>query len=184
LAEIMCKMGVTTFFLIDFDKVDEVNLSSQGFCEHEIGTMKTQAVSDRLEKINSDSCCLCYDEAYRKDMIPDGAVVFSCVDCMTARTQIFTDFSNSNWRALFDCRMAAESLQIHFVANEENARADYNNTLFPPEEAYAEPCTAKATIYCANIAAAVACAMFKKFCMKQEVAPLFSFDIFSMDQLS
>ena len=39
-------------------------------------------------------------------------------------------------------------------------------SLFPSHEAYREGCTARATIYCASIAAAILCARYKRWAMR------------------
>ena len=47
----------------------------------------------------------------------------------------------------------------------------YSQSLFPSHEAYREGCTARATIYCAWMAAAILCAPYKRWVMHQSPAP-------------
>jgi hypothetical protein len=43
----------------------------------------------------------------------------------------------------------------------------YAKTLFPQAEAHQERCTARSTIYCAAMAAAALCAMYKRWAMRE-----------------
>jgi hypothetical protein len=58
--------------------------------------------------------------------------------------------------------MTAETLRI-LTACDYESRQNYPTTLFRAEEAFAGPCTAKTTIYCANIAAGLMVAQFTKY---------------------
>ncbi len=51
------------------------------------------------------------------------------------------------------------------------SRQHYPTTLFGAEEAYAGSCTAKSTIFCANIAAGLMVAQFAKFLRRFPVEP-------------
>jgi sulfur carrier protein ThiS adenylyltransferase len=55
----------------------------------------------------------------------------------------------------------AEALRTSKPAG--TAAAGWSTTLFAAGEAYAGPCTAKSTIYCANIAAGMMLAQFAKW---------------------
>ena len=61
-----------------------------------------------------------------------------------------------------DGRMGAEVLRILSACDDES-RKHYPATLFRPDEAFVGPCTAKTTIYCANIAAGLMVAQFTKY---------------------
>ena len=58
--------------------------------------------------------------------------------------------------------MSAEVLRILTAYNDES-RNYYPTTLFNANEAFVGPCTAKTTIYCANIAAGLMVAQFTKY---------------------
>ena len=58
--------------------------------------------------------------------------------------------------------MSAEVLRVLTVCDAESKR-HYPTTLFNTEEALVGPCTAKTTIYCANIAAGLMLAHFTKY---------------------
>ena len=61
-----------------------------------------------------------------------------------------------------DGRMSAEVLRV-LTACDSGSREHYPTTLFAAEEAYQGACTAKSTIYCANIAAGLMLAQFTKY---------------------
>ncbi len=58
--------------------------------------------------------------------------------------------------------MSAEVLRV-LTAYDIPSREHYPNTLFTPQEAYAGTCTAKSTIYCANIAAGFMVSQFTRY---------------------
>ena len=58
--------------------------------------------------------------------------------------------------------MSAEVLRI-VTACDDAGRAHYPNTLFSQQQAHAGLCTAKSTIYCANIAAGLMLSQFTRY---------------------
>jgi len=51
------------------------------------------------------------------------------------------------------------------------SRKNYPTTLFHSDEAFEGPCTAKTTIYCANIAAGLMIAQFTKYLRQLPIEP-------------
>jgi molybdopterin/thiamine biosynthesis adenylyltransferase len=182
LAEMLAKLGVRDFTLIDPDEVDTINLSTQGFAENQIGQLKVEAVEDRLRQINPAVAVQQGAVHYHHDLIPPRAAVFACVDSMPVRRQIFRDFCEHDWPVFFDGRMAAESLRVFCIDRNDRQAADlYRQSLFPSHEVYREGCTVRATIYCASMAAAILCALYKRWCMHQSPAAHLHFALLSMD---
>jgi len=182
LAEMLAKLGVRQFALIDPDEVDTVNLAVQGFYEREVGQAKVIAIAKRLVAIDSMVAVVCHETEYDAGLVPPGSVVFACVDSMRVRCRIFRDFQENDWPVFFDGRMAAESLRAFCVERtDREASALYRQSLFPSHEAYHEGCTARATIYCASLAAAILCALYKRWAMGQSPNPHLHFDLLSMD---
>jgi sulfur carrier protein ThiS adenylyltransferase len=95
--------------------------------------------------------------------------VFCCVDSITARKHIWEAVKD---KAVFFCdgRMSAEVLRV-ITACDEQSREYYPQTLFTAEQAHVGPCTAKSTIYCANIAAGFMLAQFTKYLRLLPVDP-------------
>lgn len=181
LAEMLAKLGAARLTLIDPDEVDTVNLGVQGFYEAEVGEQKTAAVSRRLRAISSEVQVTTWAEAYRPELIEEGAAVFSCVDSMRVRRQIFRHYRERSWGLFLDGRMAAESLRVFCIERSAGALALYEASLFPGREAHREGCTARATIYCAALAAALLCAQFKKWVMGQAPEPHLHCDLVGME---
>jgi sulfur carrier protein ThiS adenylyltransferase len=90
-----------------------------------------------------------------------GMAVFCCVDKIDVRRLIWEAVGNT---APFyvDGRMSAETLRV-LTACDPQSRQHYPTTPFRTEEAFVGPCTAKTTIYCANIAAGMMVAQFTKY---------------------
>lgn len=174
LAEMLAKLGVLRFTLIDPDEIDTVNLGVQGFYEAEVGCLKVRAVADRLREINS--AVEVHAIAARADAemfrSSEPCVVFLAVDSITTRTDLYRAISGGLRQTipvLFDGRMAAESLQAFCVnLRERDQRIRYRATLFDAADAYQDGCTSKATIYCAAMAAAILTALYKRWAMAQE----------------
>ena len=153
-------IGVPWLQLIDHDRVEWSNLASQGYLEADMGKLKVNATLDLCWRINANSQIHAVPERFRRSM-EVGNVVFCCVDSIQVRQLIWGAVAD---KVLFFCdgRMSAEVLRI-LTACDSNSRYRYPKTLFPAEEAYTGSCTAKTTIYCANIAAGLMLAQFTKY---------------------
>ena len=158
----LAAMGVPWLQLVDFDVVEPSNLSSQGFLEKDLGRSKVEATADLCREINHGL------EPYLQPVAAGsgeacrlGSVVFCCVDRIETRRQIWQAVQH---RTDFFCdgRMAAEVLRVVTVSDSASRRR-YPTTLFAGQDAYAGSCTAKATIYCANVAAGLMLSQFAKW---------------------
>jgi hypothetical protein len=193
LAEQLAKMGVRQFTLIDPDCVSVENLPVQGFYENELYAAKVYAVEDRIRRINSAAGVMSWAQPWTPEdsskLIQEGAVIFSCVDSMTVRRKLFdTEFGRRHQPVFFDGRMAAENLEVYAVSREvPESVQEYRKSLFPQSEMFQESCTAKATIYCAAIAAGCLCAMYKQWAMREKCGYFtrrFDFSIRTFDVLN
>jgi sulfur carrier protein ThiS adenylyltransferase len=156
----LAAIGAGRIELIDFDHVGVENLAVQGFLEEDLGEPKVQATGRLCRRINSDIEIVERLDRFRSRHWP-GDVVFNCVDSIETRARI--------WRALrqrvsllVDTRMAAEVVRVLTVSDEASAR-HYGTTLFAGSEAYRGACTARSTLYCAQLAASLAVAQLGKF---------------------
>jgi len=156
----LAAMGIPCLQLIDFDTVEESNIATQGYFEEDLGKLKVRATAETCHCINSNLKIYVIENRFRRSE-KIGNVVFCCVDGIETRKLIWQAVKD---KANFFCdgRMTAEVLRI-LTACDYESRRHYPNTLFPAEEAYAGPCTAKTTIYCANIAAGLMVAQFTKY---------------------
>jgi hypothetical protein len=153
-------MGTPWLQMIDHDKVEWSNLASQGYLEGDMGQLKVNATLELCLKINAASQIHAVPERFRRSM-EIGNVVFVCVDKIDVRRLIWESVKD---KASFfvDGRMSAEVVRI-LTAYDDESRQHYPTTLFSADEAFVGPCTAKTTIYCANIAAGLMLAQFTKY---------------------
>ena len=153
-------MGIPWLQLIDFDVVEESNLASQGYLENDLNKLKVNVTSDLCWQINSNMEIQAVPERFRRS-IEIGNVVFCAVDRIDVRRLIWQAVKD---KVNFYCdgRMSAEVMRV-LTACDFDSRKHYPSTLFHAEEAFVGPCTAKTTIYCANIAAGLMVAQFTKY---------------------
>lgn len=145
-------MGTKNLQLVDFDTVELSNVASQGYFEADINKAKVNATRDVCRAINSEINIVAHNGRYRRSL-PVGNIVFCCVDKIQTRRDIWDSLSNKIefW---VDGRMAGETLRvITAAANNLPSMENYPTTLFNQVDAHPGRCTAKSTIYCANIAA-------------------------------
>ena len=161
-------MGIPRLQLIDFDVVETSNLASQGYLEEDLGKLKVEATAAQGRRINSGAEIVSVTERFRRSM-ETGNAVFDCVDKIDVRRLIWEAVRNT---ASFyvDGRMSAEVLRV-LTAYDTPSRQHYPTTLFHTEEAFVGPCTAKTTIYCANIAAGLMIAQFTKYLRQLPIDP-------------
>ena len=155
----LAAIGISWLQLLDFDVVEESNLASQGYLEDDLGRKKVHATADLCQQINHMLEVHEVDDRFRRSMAV-GDIIFSCVDSIDVRRLIWEAVKD---RASFSCdgRMSAEVLRV-LTACDPASREHYPTTLFAAGEAYQGTCTAKTTIYCANIAAGLMLAQFTK----------------------
>jgi sulfur carrier protein ThiS adenylyltransferase len=161
-------IGVPSLQLVDFDVVEVSNLASQGYLEEDLGKLKVEATAALCGRINSSIEILSVPERFRRSM-EIGNVVFCCVDKIDIR-HIIWEAVKDKVGFFCDARMSAEVLRVLTVCD-SRSRAHYPTTLFRTEEAFAGPCTAKTTIYCANIAAGLMVAQFTKYLRRLPTEP-------------
>jgi len=156
----LAAMGVPWLQLVDFDVVEVSNLASQGYLQDDLGRAKVCATADLSQQVNHGLEVHEVAERFRRSM-DVGNVVFSCVDSIDVRRLIWEAVKD---KADFfaDGRMSAEVLRV-LVACDPAGRKHYPTTLFTAEEAYVGACTAKTTIYCANVAAGLMLTQFTKW---------------------
>ena len=156
----LAAMGIPWLQLIDHDVVEAVNLAPQGFLEDDLGRPKVEAVADSCQQINHMLEVHEHRERYRRKM-DIGNVVFCCVDTIDARRLIWNAVKDQV-SVFADGRMSAEVVRV-LTATDDSSRAHYPTTLFAAGEAHAGACTAKSTIFTANIAAGLMLEQFSRW---------------------
>jgi len=156
----LAAMGIPRLQLVDFDVVEESNLASQGYLEEDLGSPKVEAAANLCQQINSSLTIRIVPQRFRRSL-DIGNVLFCCVDSIETRRLIW-DAVKTKTDFFVDGRMSAEVLRV-ISAFDHPSRLHYPATLFTADQAYAGSCTAKTTIYCANVAAGLMVAQFAKW---------------------
>jgi len=161
-------IGVPHLQLIDFDHVETSNLATQGFMQKDLKRPKVDVTAEFTREMNNDLVVEVILERFKRST-PVGNCVFVCVDSIEIRKLIWDSVKD---KVSFYCdgRMSAEVLRI-ITACDEKGREYYPQTLFTAQQAHTGPCTAKTTIYCANIAAGFMLAQFTKYLRLLPVDP-------------
>ena len=168
------QMGYTSLHLCDFDRVSEENLGPQGFWPAHINSLKTEATRTLISHINPSCSVSLYDQPISPNYcppVPPGCVYISCIDNMAGRESLFDHFlRDSSAYAFFDNRMAAMSHTILYVPGPDETDTGLGSDHLPPDDAYVKayrstlfsdaeghqaPCTARATTFCSDLAAAL-----------------------------
>ena len=170
----LAAMGIPWLQLLDFDVVEESNLASQGYLQDDLGRPKVEATADLCHQINHLLEVHPVNGRFRRSM-EVGNAVFCAVDKIDVRRLIWEAVKD---KADFfaDGRMSAEVLRI-LVACDSASRKHYPTTLFAAEEAFVGTCTAKTTIYSANVAAGLMLAQFAKWLRRLPVDPDLSLNL-------
>ena len=170
-AILLSRMGCHTITLVDPQRVDLSNVSSQGFSILDVGDEKTAAVKREccLGGVNTISICDYYRSARDSANPANQQVVFCCVDNMSVRKVIFEQhlkclslfggikcpYSEKSESFFFcDGRMLGENLRI-LTAADHNSRRYYLDpeNLYTTDQAEKGSCTSKTTLYAAYIIA-------------------------------
>lgn len=146
----LAAIGARRLQLVDFDRVDCTNITTQGYANAELGQPKVEAVAHSIYRLDPAVGTTRVVDRYRPSL-EIGEAVFCCVDSIETRAAIWR---SAGKRTTFwaDGRMLGETIRV-LVAADEMGRQSYPATLFPGREAVAGRCTARSTIYTANVAA-------------------------------
>ena len=157
----LAAIGVGQLVLFDPDTVGPENLAVQGFFEADLNLTKIEAVGATCKALNSMIKVTSYAERFKRIHLADynEPVVFCCVDTMESRKFIW-ESCKGRCEMFVDGRMAAEVCRVFTVRDRKDTY--YETTLFSDEEAYQASCTAKTTLYCANVAAGFMVAQLTK----------------------
>lgn len=178
-------MGVEELHLVDHDKVDETNLGTQGWGVLDVGEQKVKALARSCAWLNDRVMALVYPNRFAADTVVQ-PVTFCCVDKMDARRFIAERVREATATVMavppslfVDTRMAAEVAKIlTFTNGAPEGWEAYEKTLHTNGEAFRGDCTAKSTLYCANIAAGLAVAQYSRWLRGIKPIPEFIYDLF------
>jgi molybdopterin-synthase adenylyltransferase len=146
----LATLGVGQLQLVDFDVVEQSNITTQGYGVADLGRPKVGATAADILRLDPDFDVECIADRYRPRMdLAD--VLFCCVDSISTRSVIWKG-AGSRSKFWADGRMRGESLRV-LAAIDEVSREQYSQSLFEPAEALTGGCTNGGTYYAATIAA-------------------------------
>lgn len=160
----LAAIGAPRLQLVDFDTVDETNITTQGYSHEHVGQPKVEALSNELKRINDKIELVISNDRFRPADC-QGEAHFCCVDSIDARGAIWS-YSKDNSLFFVDGRMLGETLLVYPVCD-DRSREFYPTTLFAASEAQQGRCTAKSTIYTANIVSGLMVHQFCRFLRQQ-----------------
>ena len=156
----LAAIGIRRIQLVDFDKVEATNITSQGYWQGDLDQLKVVATRTAIAAIDPTITVEIFADRFRpKHRVAD--VLFCAVDSISARASIWRSVEN-RCRFWADGRMLGETIRVLSVAD-ERARQHYSTTLFPQSEAQAGTCTSRSTIYAASIAAGLMVHQFSRW---------------------
>jgi len=162
----LAAVGVRRLQLVDFDRADLSNTTTQGYWIEDIRKSKVAATALAIKRLDPRVEVMVVDDRYRPKL-ETGRAVFCCVDSIEARGAIWRSL-NSRAEFWADGRMLGETIRV-LVATPHSGRVHYATTLFAAGEAQAGRCTARSTIYTANIAAGFMLHQFARWLRGQPV---------------
>jgi sulfur carrier protein ThiS adenylyltransferase len=156
----LAAIGVRRLQILDFDDVEMTNITTQGYGHGDLGLPKVLAMAQAITRIDPSIVVTPIPDRFRPRH-ETGEAVFCCVDKIAAREAIWRSVGG---HCLFwaDGRMLGETLRV-ISASTEPERKHYGTTLFPAAEAEQGRCTARSTIYIANLCAALMVHQFSRW---------------------
>ena len=156
----LAAIGKQRIELIDFDRVEATNVTTQGYLAADVGQAKVLATAAALRQIEPAVDVQVVEDRYRPKC-PLGEAVFCCVDSISARAAIWRSAGN---RCQFwaDGRMLGEVIRVLAVSDTKGITR-YADTLFPQADAQHGSCTSRSTIYAASIAAGIMVHQFTRW---------------------
>lgn len=167
----LAKMGVTQIEVYDFDEVSIENMSCQFYRFGDIGELKVAALTNLIRDFTKLEITP-HPEKLTKDNLPRlSGIVLMTVDSMAVRKELFLAIADQCPMVthIIDTRMGAEDA-LMYVMNPQDPKdfESYMKTLYTDADAVQERCTAKATIYTANLLSGMAVKAVKNILCGQE----------------
>jgi hypothetical protein len=183
----LAAMGVGRLDLFDHDLVEEVNLGPQAYRPGQLMQNKCHATGVDVVLLNPEVKVVPFGDKFTRGHrgdVPAGAAVFSCVDSILTRRLIWESVKDRcGWFG--DARVAGDTIRV-LASRDPAADAYYPTTFFNEDEAFRGACTAKMTVYAANVAAGVLVHQFCRwlrgtYCIKDQTLNLLAGELTTED---
>lgn len=173
----LAKMGFENLTVFDDDVVSVENMNSQFYRHQDIGKLKVVALEELVADFTGTHISY-FQERYLAGELP--GIVISAVDNMQVRKTVWEEHQKNPWRtrAIIDPRMGAESALLYVMdpKRPEDVQT-YPKTLYGDDDAVQERCTAKATIYTANLLSGLVVKAVKDLLTQQDPLRTVQWDI-------
>lgn len=180
----LAKMGAEKISVWDFDTVTVENMNCQFYRLADIGKPKVLALQALIRDFTGTEI-EARNEKYSHGVF--SGVVVCAVDSMAIRKTIWENHKGKSpfTRALIDPRMGAEEALLYVMSPMvKRDQTAYEKTLYSDAEAVAERCTAKSTIYTANLLAGLVVKAVKDLWTGKPFTRVVNWSIASNEMLS
>jgi sulfur carrier protein ThiS adenylyltransferase len=174
----LAALGVRKLRLIDFDVVEPVNVTTQGYLTGEIGLAKVEATGQSVRRIDPTIELALLEDRFRPHLAI-GGVVCCCVDSISTRAAIWRSVCN-RCQFWIDGRMLGEVIRV-LAVGDERGRKHYPTTLFQQSDAQVGACTTRGVIYTAAIAAGLMVHQFSRWLRNLPVDPDVSINLLASE---
>jgi molybdopterin-synthase adenylyltransferase len=164
----LAAIGVRHLKLVDFDRVEPSNVTTQAYLAGDIGCFKVDATRRAIVAIDPEIGVEVFCDRFRANLSV-GEAVFCAVDSIGSRAAIWRSVEH-RCRFWADGRMLGEVIRV-LVAGDIQSRQHYASTLFAPAEAQTGNCTSHSTVYAAAIGAALMIHQFSRWLRGTAVDP-------------
>jgi len=150
LVTILAQMGFKKFDIWDDDKLEEHNLSTTAYPESLLGKEKAMCAAYMIHQFDDKADVNLHLKRWEPGCHLSDIVLLT-PDNMETRLDVHMDWKrNDNRRALIDMRMGALTMEVISVDKDND---NFGKTWQPSNKISDEACTAKHTIFTANIVA-------------------------------
>lgn len=146
----LAKMGFLNLTVWDADSIEEENMNCQFYPISDLTKPKVSALNSMIQFFTHHE--IGTKESYWRpeDGLTDDYII-AAVDDMGVRKQIF-ESCGPTVKYVLDPRMGAETMHLYtFNPHCQEDKEAYQNSWYSNDDSVHEACTAKSTIYCANL---------------------------------
>ena len=176
----LARTGASKFCLYDMDKVEEHNIGVSQYTFNDIGKTKVDALDEHILSINPDARVYKFNESFSEYYHQqDNDIVILGFDSMKSRMDAVEAICKGpKPLIIIDGRMGAEHYQQYVIKNPTVKK--YEKVWYPDSDGDPEPCTAKATSYCASMSGSFIVNSVRKLITDQPYDKEFSFNFPTM----
>jgi len=163
----LIKLGVPSFDIFDFDKIESHNVGNQLFNETDIGKYKVEA----LEEIGEKNGCVIRGiiEPITAEHSPYN-IVFLCPDDMGIRKELINKWMKTvTTKLIVEIRISSDEIRVYALTKIKHIKPWEEASNYTNEEAEETVCGSKTSIGAtAAISACLAIWLFIDFCNRKE----------------